>query len=77
MLLRVGNRIINTEMIVEARYSDKEEGGAKLTLFCLGRYFNDNPIAYTMRGDEADKVWNALSNAVEEDLGIAADQPDF
>lgn len=74
MLLRVGDRIINTAMIVEARWKEKSPGNAELSLFCLGTYANGKPIVYTLRGDEAEKVWNALCNEAEEDLGVAADQ---
>ena len=76
MLLRAGNRIINTNQIVEARFSEKADKN-RLVLYVTGYRGADNHSTISMEGDEAEKVWNALCNFVEDDLGMVADQRKF
>jgi hypothetical protein len=76
MLLRAGNRIINTDQIVEARFSEKREK-PRLNLYVTGYRGTDNSALISMDGDEAEKVWNAICNIVEDDVGEVIDQRKF
>ena len=76
MLLRAGNRIINTDQIVEARFSEKREK-PRLILYVTGYRGADSTSLISMDGDEAERVWNALCNIVEDDVGMVVDQKQF
>jgi hypothetical protein len=76
MLLRAGNRIINTDQIVEARFAERG-GKNRLILYVTGHRGAENSALIGIDGDEADKLWSALCNIVEEDVGAIADQKTF